>query len=275
MTCPARGRGPDTAVGADAGPCDATRVQVQRIGYASVKGGRHVGREDVDLALTGPVGDRVFCLVDVARNRVVRTVENPCLLRTVSDWRRSVLRVELPATTVQAVPEGTGTVRTVDYWGRLARVEIVAGPWAAAYSGFLGYEVALGRPVAAGEVVYGASVSIVTTGAMRWLSERVGFPVEPERFRSTFVVDTGSGVGRMEDSWIGREVRVGRARLQVRAAVARCAVIDLDPSTGRRRSGSLLRALAGSRGGGPDIRFGVDAVVTTPGRVCLGDTATC
>jgi uncharacterized protein YcbX len=213
----------------------------------------------------------VFCLVDLARSRVLRTVQNPSLLQTVSHWRHGVLSVEFPTTTVQAVPVDTGLVHCVDYWGRVARVEVVEGPWAAAYSRFLGYQVALARPLSPGGVVYGASVSMVTTEAMRWLNQRVGGPLQPERFRATFVIDSGPELGRGENTWLGRELRIGQASLRVRAPVPRCAVIDLDPHTGRRNA-PVLKALAECSNGAPEIAFGVDAVVTTPGRVRHGDS---
>src|SRR5689334_3127296 len=66
------------------------RVQVERIGFTPVKGGRHVAHESVSLDATGPVGDRAFCLVDPARARVLRTVENPSLVRTVAHWHADV-----------------------------------------------------------------------------------------------------------------------------------------------------------------------------------------
>jgi uncharacterized protein YcbX len=245
-------------------------MRVERIGFTPVKGGRHVAHERVDLALTGPVGDRVFCLVDMARGRVLRTVENPTLLQTVSRRQDGVLTVQLPGTTVAAVPVGTGSLHPVDYWGRRVHVELVDGPWAAAYSRFLGYPVVLARPLSPGGVVYGAPVSIVTTQAMRWVNQRLGRPAQPERFRPTFVIDSGHGAGRGENAWLGRELRIGQARLRVRAVMPRCAVIDLDPQTGRRDA-PVLKALA--RPGGPaSIEFGIDAVVTAPGRVCLGDS---
>lgn len=244
-------------------------MRVERIGFTPVKGGRHVGHEDVQLALTGPVGDRVFCLVDLPRNKVLRTVENPSLLQVVTRWQDGVLSVELPTEHLEGVPVGTGSMRTVDYWGREARVEIVDGPWAAGYSRFLGYEVVLARPLTSGEVVYGATVSVVTTQSLRWLVERVGHEVEPERFRSTLLIDSGPRACRTENAWVGRQLRVGEARLRVVSAVPRCAVIDLDPSTGLRNR-SLLGAIADSRGG--EITLGLDAVVLRPGRVRVGDT---
>ena len=52
-------------------------MHVTRIGLTPVKGGRHAEQASVDLTLDGPIGDRVFCLVDTERGRVHRTVENP------------------------------------------------------------------------------------------------------------------------------------------------------------------------------------------------------
>ena len=57
-------------------------MHVTRIGLTPVKGGRHAEQASVDLTLDGPVGDRVFCLVDPERGRVLRTVENPSMMRT-------------------------------------------------------------------------------------------------------------------------------------------------------------------------------------------------
>lgn len=244
-------------------------MRVERIGFTPVKGGRHVAQDDVQLALTGPVGDRAFCLVDLTRRRVLRTVENPSLLQVVTRWHDGVLSVDLPTEHLEGVPGGTGSTHEVDYWGRQAQVEIVDGPWSAGFSRFLGHDVALARPSTSAQIVYGAAVSIVTTEALRWLVERVGHEVEPERFRSTFLIDSGPQARRDESAWVGRQLQVGEARLHVVSAVPRCAVIDLDPTTGRRNH-SLLRALADSGGG--EITFGLDAVVTRPGLVRVGDT---
>ena len=94
-------------------------MHVSRIGFASLKGTRHVDRPYVDLTVDGPVGDRVFCLVDRARSRVLRTVEHPSLMRTTVDWRDGVLTAHLPSGgTVEGVPKATGETLEVDYWGR-------------------------------------------------------------------------------------------------------------------------------------------------------------
>lgn len=247
------------------------RVIIDRIGFTPVKGGRHLTHDVVDLAPDGPVGDRVFCLVDRSRGRVLRTVENPSLLQACARWNAGMLSVELNGRIIEGTPTPSGETFTFDYWGRDARLEGCAGPWAQAYSEHLGREVVLCRCVSAGEVVYGASVTIVTTASMSRLSERLGDRVASERFRSTFLVDAGSSASHVEDSWVGRELQLGEATVRVRGMVPRCAVIDFDPATGDGDV-RVLRELAAYRLSQGEINFGVDAVVTAAGRVRTGDT---
>jgi uncharacterized protein YcbX len=86
----------------------------------------------------------------------------------------------------------------------------------------------------------------------------------------TMVVDAGERP-YVEDSWFGRELKLGEAVVRIRTAVARCGQIDMDPATGEK-DGSLLKLLAGYRpntGGEPWL--GVDAEVVVPGTVRLGD----
>jgi uncharacterized protein YcbX len=244
-------------------------VHVERIGFTPVKGGRHRTQESVTLAVTGPVGDRRFCLVDPAVDRCLRTVENPTLLQTSASWDGEVLSVDVPGGTMTGAPLPTGEVRTVDYWGRVVTVELVEGPWAAAYSTHLGREVVLAG-VAPGEVVYGSSVTLVTNASLARLSELVGERVDGARFRATFQVAGGELSPHEEDDWVGRRLRLGTAEVEVRGVVPRCAVIDLDPASGARDL-SLMSTLAEYRPGRGEIAFGIDAVVTVPGRVRTAD----
>jgi len=85
-----------------------------------------------------------------------------------------------------------------------------------------------------------------------------------------FLVDTGDSTSHVEDSWVGRELRVGEATVRVADVVPRCAVIDLDPVTGRNDA-PLLRELSKYRQSQGEVSFGVDAVVTVPGRVRTSD----
>ena len=218
---------------------------------------------------TGPRGDRAFCLVDPEADRCLRTVENPSLLQTSARWDGSVLSVELPTGTVSGRPVPAGRPRTVDYWGRDAVVRPVRGPWAAAYSAHLGREVVLAS-AGPGQVVYGASVTLVTSSSLARLAAEVGGSVDETRFRATFGLDTSDLAPFGEDAWAGRRLLLGGAVVQVRGVVPRCAVIDLDPTSGVRDL-PLMKALATSHRVGGEVAFGVDARVITPGPVRAGD----
>ncbi len=244
-------------------------MHVDRIGFTPVKGARHRTHDSVTLAATGPVGDRAFCLVDPAANRCLRTVENPTLLQTSAGWDGTELSVELPARTVTGAPLPAGETRTVDYWGRHVTAEVVDGPWAAAYSAHLGRDVALASTVP-GDVVYGSSVTLVTNASLVRLSDEVGAHVEGARFRATFQLDVDDLPPHAEDDWVGRRLRIGDAEVRVRGLVPRCAVIDLDPTSGVKDL-EVLKTLARRSRDRDEIPFGLDAVVTVPGQVRTGD----
>jgi uncharacterized protein YcbX len=245
-------------------------VLVERIGFTPIKGGRHMTHDLANLTADGPLGDRVFCLVDRSRGRILRTVENPALLRACARWESGVLSVDLSGHTIEGVPSPSDETLNLDYWGRAAAVQSCVGPWSEAYSEHLGYDVVLCCCVGAGQVVYGASVTVVTTASMRLLSQRLGREVGSERFRSTLLVDTSDSTAHVEDSWVGRELRIGKATVRVKGVVPRCAVVDLDPVTGQKDA-SVLRELSEYRLSRGEISFGVDAEVTVAGGVRIGD----
>lgn len=245
---------------------------LSRIGLAALKGTRHLPRDAVELARSGPVGDRVFCLVDPVRGQVLRTVENPALVLVESDWDDEVLTVRLPSgELVSEPPRPTGERLVCDYWGRDAELEALDSGHAAALSAHLDRDVVLVRVNRPGEVVYGGSVSLVTTSAVAELGRRVrDEALDVSRFRATFALDDAESPLDERDL-AGRVLRLGTAVLRVRAPIPRCAVIDIGPSTGRKDR-NLLATLAGYRRGAGEIWFGIDAEVLVPGRAGAGDT---
>lgn len=248
------------------------RVHVSRLGLAALKGTRHVDLGALEVAAAGPVGDRVFALVDRAVGRVLRTVEHPSLMTVTARWDGRTLTLDLPAGTVEGEPRSTGERLEVDYWGRRALLDVVDGPWSEACSEHLGRAVTLTRSTYPGDVVYGAAVSLVTTSSLDALSHDLGVRVDGAMFRATATVDTTGLPAYAEDEWVGHRVRLGGVEVEVRGAVPRCAVVGLDPGTGRRRA-DVLGALASRRRPDGEIVFGVDAVVTAPGRVQVGAEA--
>jgi uncharacterized protein YcbX len=250
-------------------------MRIRSIGSSPLKGGRHLPRRTVELSLDGPVGDREFAVVDLAAGRVLKTVENPGLLRCIAHWAGGALTLDIDGSRFDGVPTPSSERIELDYWGRPAALRVVEGPWAAPLSALLGREVVLARAALPGAVVYGDQVTLVTTTALRRLADATGRPVDEARFRANLVVDTG-GTGahgadaHPEDAWAGRELAVGSAVLRVGGGVPRCAVIDLD-AAGAASATRLLRTLAGYRLRNGAIPFGVYATVVRAGTVALGD----
>ena len=247
-------------------------MQVVSVGFTPVKGLRYSEHESVALDEHGPVGDRAFCVVDVERRLVLRTVTHRSLLAVLARWDGERLDLELPSgEAVSAPPALTGEQVTCDYWGRTVTHELTDGPHAELLSSYLDKDVRLAASPRGG-VVYGAPVSLLTTASLRDLGERTGrtdLLETTSRFRLTMVVDAGDEP-YVEESWFGRELQVGEAVVRIEAPIGRCGVIDLSPSTGEK-DGSLLKVLSGYR---PNTEgepwFGVDARVVTPGVVRPG-----
>lgn len=238
-------------------------MRVVRIGLTAVKGMAHQPMDSVELALDGPVGDRVFCLVDPATHRVLRTVENDVLMACRAEWVHPALTIRTPIGTVTGEVEVGGELEA-DYWGRTARLREVRGPWAELLSAYVGRPVLLCRTTP-GEVVWAGSVSIVTTSSLAELARRVGRTADDgARFRATLVVDTGDDEPFAEDRW--QQLQIGEAILRVRGPLARCAVVDRHPARGGHDL-PALKALAHDRTQDGEILFGISADVVKPGKV--------
>ena len=243
-------------------------MRVAAVGFTPVKGMRHASYDAVVLDEQGPVGDRAFCVVDVPRRRVLKTVQNPSLVAVRARWDGHVLDLALPSgETASSVPTPSGERVTCDYWGREAALDLLDGPHAALVSSWLGFPVRLAA-APRGAVVYGAPVSVVSLASLRDLADRLGRPdlvAEAARLRATVVLDTDEPYA--EEAWMGRTLRLGAASVRVNASIPRCAVVDLDPATGVA-SAPLLKALAGRS---ETLDLGVDAHVVEPGVVRPGD----
>lgn len=256
-------------------------MQVRRVGVALLKGAGHPALPSLWLDAHGPVGDRLLCAVDAEQRAVLRTVAHPRLLgveaRLLDEDRGLAggwtLRTAAGVAAGEAVVEDV-TVE-VDYWGRRVAVRPLApSSHAALLAEHLGRDLRL-AVAPRGGAVYGGPVSVVARSTVRALAEAAGLD-EPEetsaaRLRATVVVD-GGVAPFAEDAWAGRELVVGGARIRLRDPIVRCRVLDGHPRTGADPAPGrgVLRALAGLR---ERPVAGIDAVVTQPGVVAVGDDA--
>ncbi len=109
------------------------------------------------------------------------------------------------------------------------------------------------------------ALSILSQASLGALSERVGKPLSPHRFRGNLWIEGTAPFAEFD--WIGRTLRVGEAELEVRERITRCRATMANPLTGEIDADTLgtLSAAYGHRD------FGIYAVVTKGGRIALGD----
>lgn len=110
----------------------------------------------------------------------------------------------------------------------------------------------------------GAALSLVGTATLRWCADRWGDEADARRLRTNIVVHTQEPF--VEETWLGRQITIGSARLTVTQQVVRCRTIDL-AQDGVAPTGRWLTGLAQER----DVQVAVYAEVLEPGTIAIGD----
>ncbi len=108
------------------------------------------------------------------------------------------------------------------------------------------------------------SVSIMNESSHRAVSQKLGQPIEVERWRGNIWFD---GLAPWEEfDWIGKTVRVGDTVLKVHERIERCLHTAANPKTGTRDADTL----GALRDGWDHQDFGVYAEVIEGGEIALG-----
>jgi uncharacterized protein YcbX len=105
-------------------------------------------------------------------------------------------------------------------------------------------------------------ISLQTVAA---IAELAGRELEPVRFRPNIVIDAPGGAYQ-EEALLGRELRIGGARIRLDLRDSRCMVVNFDPHTAERDP-SVLRAVARHR----EQCAAVYGSCVEPGVVRVGD----
>lgn len=108
-------------------------------------------------------------------------------------------------------------------------------------------------------------VTVHSLSSLRALSQHVGKPLDPRRFRANIWVE-GAAPWEEED-WPEREMTVGEARLRVVYRADRCRTTEANPETGVYDTNTVY-TLRKTRG---HIDFGVYAEIVGTGTVRVGD----
>ncbi|MFQ6405121.1 MOSC domain-containing protein [Methylophilus sp. 'Pure River'] len=110
-------------------------------------------------------------------------------------------------------------------------------------------------------------VHLITSASLHWL--QAALPDEmitARRFRPNIVIQW-PGAERVEERWIGKEIRLGReVRLLINAQTERCGMVAFAQGALPEQPG-ILRKISQLA----DLKFGIYAQVITPGIVRVGD----
>jgi hypothetical protein len=245
------------------------------ISIAPVKGLALVSLTEALLGPDGVAGDRAFHLID-REGRLVngKRLGRLMVVRSEVDGDRLALR--FPGGTVVDGEIQLGEPVTTNFYGRDVEGRIVRGPWEAALSDYARMTLRLvrvGRPGDGVDRGSRAAATLVGTGSLEALGAAAGLDGRPDARRFRMLLGVEGIAPHAEDAWLGREVRVGAARVIPRGNVGRCAVTTYDPDTAERDL-ETLDVIARYRASvltTEPLPFGVWGEVVEPGRVAVGD----
>jgi uncharacterized protein len=188
-------------------------------------------------------GDRRWALVDGTVNRAGK------LLTNTQDARLMTYKARLGADGVEvATPAGESRRLDEQFVAELGG--------------------AVSRPLTlrdrAGTNFDDSQVLVVNLATVAAFELESGFAIDRRRFRANLYLDRLEA--EEEVRWLGRQVRVGSAVLEVIKRCERCVVITRDPDT-TTTSPELLRILTQTS----ETCMGVYCAVVVPGRVAVGD----
>jgi uncharacterized protein YcbX len=241
---------------------------VSALCIAPVKGTAVVDVERATIGLRGLVGDRRFSILDGEGGLLTARNTGRLLgVRAAVDDDANTLTLAFPSGEEVTATVALGAPAAARYFGE-RRGRVVEGPFADALQQYLERPAQL---LAHDEATDGwdeDAVSVVSRASLGELARQAGRDaVDARRFRMSVEIE-GAGAHE-EDGWIGREVAVGDAVLEVMARCERCVITTRDPDTGEVDF-NALRVLAGYRGK-ETVCMGVLCRVVRPGEVRVGD----
>jgi uncharacterized protein len=251
-------------------------ARVTRISIAPVKGLALQQLDEVELGPNGVAENRRLHLVDVNGRLVNGKVSmRLSLVASRIDRAAGTLALEFPGGDVVAGAIELGDPVETVFFGRPAAGHVVVGPWAAALSAQSGIDLRLimsDEVGAASDRGADAGVSMISAASIADLAHIGGVEtLDSRRFRMLFEIDGVAAYA--EDTWIGRDVRIGAAVVHLLGNIGRCVVTTCDPATGERDFDTLgvLASYRREIATTEPLPLGVVGDVVTTGRVRVGD----
>ncbi len=227
----------------------------------------------VDLDQLGARGNRAFCVID-DRGRMVNAKNFARLMTVVSryDLDSDELAMAFPDGSNAEAVIRRGDAVPITFFSRPCTARLVVGPWSDALSRYIGAPLRIVEPEVGVDRGRDGGVSLISRASVEHLAQvAAADSVDVRRFRMLIEVD---GVApHEEDSWLGREVTIGPARVVIHGNVGRCAITTRDPESAVVDF-PTLKLLAGYRRdmeSTEPLPFGVYGEVVAPGQVSVGD----
>lgn len=208
-------------------------MKIRNIGMVHVKCTQFLDLSRARVEKYGLTGDREFILLDEGGAPMPSHLHGRFApLQFTFDRASERLKLTFPdGRTVEGSGAMTGPLMDLDYMGmRQVDVRDVDGEWNALLTEFSGRRTRIVRSVEPGGGIDVLPLTLLTTGSLRVLEERLKAPVDHRRFRANLVIESDEPF--VEDGWDGRLLRVGSALLRVRSSVPRCVVTQCDPTSG-------------------------------------------
>jgi len=248
--------------------------RLARLNVTPVKGTALQHPVEVELGDLGIPTNRRFHLVDDDGALFSGGDFGPLVqVRADLETDTQILTCSFPDGTVANGPaDDLGEAHVTDFYGRPVPARFMYGPFAEAFSTYVGRSVRLVRADRDGDGPDVHRLTLMSLASVADLGARGGRrALDPLRFRMNLELEDCAPFE--EDTWDGRRIRLGTAVLRVRGRVPRCVVTTQSPRTGLKDF-DTLRQIAAYR---PlieepkGIPFGMYAEVDVPGRAALGD----
>jgi MOSC domain-containing protein len=250
-----------------------TEVSVTGLATTPIKGTRLDSVDSVELERTGACGDRRFYLVD-ERGRMVNGKLIANLQTIVARLRDdgTTLELTLPDGERLSAPVALGEKVTTRFFSRPRTDRLVEGPFSEALSRALDRPLRLVHTASAVDRGRRGAASLVSRASLRRLAE-VGQISDVDRRRFRMLVEVDGVDAHAEDTWVGRDTRVGGALIRWHGHVGRCMVTTRNPESGQVDLPTLdvLGEYRRDLDSTEPLPFGIYGEVLSGGTVRLGD----
>lgn len=250
-----------------------------------LKSGAGEALDRASLDGLGVVGDRRWMVVDAESGRFLTQRLLPQMTQLLARWQGGehllLAAPGMPDLRV-ALPGEDAELRGVTIWRDSLRVPDAGEPaanWLSAYLGracrLVQVPEARARQVDTAYAEVGERVAfadgfpllLIGQASLEDLSQRVGRPLEMQRFRPNLVV--AGAAPYAEDGW--KRIRIGELELRVVKGCSRCIMTTLDPQTGERSADrEPLATLKDYRQRDGEVYFGQNLIACGPGELALG-----